>query len=289
MNQRLDLVAFLAFCGECLWEANSETGHNGRYSSLNWEGFMKKIHYLILAAVLLFPTWSAYAANPENRQYGDLNQEGSFWLDRNGQAWDLTRCDLTLTYKLDMSEHLPEGRQPEWTMVGIGSGAWAWMTSGAPTAAESNPQLHDIDDKLHLGSMPNKGDESNYDVLSPQQVVEPPIGAPWSNYGIWFDRDGVSKGQEKLWGMIDGVTYNTGGVYQVKLTFHAISQDLGTLFATVNGVQSGFYTEWRNTKPDYFPVGMSFTGNLSKIKIFASTWGENVKLSDLSASGCPVQ
>ena len=54
--------------------------------------------------------------------------------------------------------------------------------------------------------MPNKGDESNYDVLSPHNLVESPIGVPWNNYGIWFDRDGVSNRQEKLWGMIDGFT-----------------------------------------------------------------------------------
>ena len=247
---------------------------------------MKKILYFLLAAIMFFPLGKSFASNPVTRQYGDLTDEGSVWVDEYYQSWDLTRCDLTISYTLDMSEHIPVGQQPEWTLVGIGSGAWAWMSSGAPGAAISDPKLNDMDDKLHLGSMPNKGDESNYDVLFPHRVVESPIGIPWNNYGIWFDRDGVSKGQEKFWGMIDGATYNTGGVYQVKLIFHAISPELGTLFSTVNGVQSGFYIEWRNTQPDYFPVGMSFTGDLSKIKVFASLWGENVELVDIIASGC---
>jgi len=247
---------------------------------------MKKILYFLLMVVLFFPFEETLASSLVTRQYGDLTDEGSVWVDEFNQVWDLTRCDLTLSYTLDMSKYRPVGQPPEWTLVGIGSGAWAWMSSGAPAAVSTDPQLIDMDDKLHLGSMPNKGDESDYDVLFPHRVVESPIGFPWNNYGIWFDRDGVSKGQEKFWGVIDGATYNTGGVYQVMLTFHAISPELGTLFATVNGVQSGFYIEWRNTQPDYFPVGMSFTGDLSNIKVFASLWGENVELVDIIASGC---
>jgi hypothetical protein len=247
---------------------------------------MKKILYLVLTIFLLVPLETSFASGTVTRQYNDLGEEGSFWLDNSGQAWDLNKCDLALSYTVDMSQHIPDDRQPEWTMVGVGSGAWAWMSSGAPTSATTDPNLLDIDDKLHLGSMPNKSDESNYDVLFPHRVVEAPIGVPWNNYGIWFDRDGISESQEKLWGAIDGATYNTGGIYQVILTYHAISPDKGTVFATVNGVQSGFYNEWRNTQPDYFPVGMSFSGDLSRIKVFASMWGENVELSEIAAKGC---
>ena len=247
---------------------------------------MKKILYLLLSVVLLIPLGRTFASTPVTRQYGELTEEGSVWVDKFGQSWDLTRCDLTLSYTLDMYKHKPVRQQTEWTLVGIGSGAWAWMSSGAPAAANTDPHLKDIDDKLNLGSMPNKGDESNYDVLFPHRKVESPIGFPWHNYGIWFDRDGIGKGQEKLWGAIDGATYNTDGIYQVVLTYHAISPDLGTVFATVNGVQSGFYNEWRNSQPDYYPVGMSFSGDLSRIKVFASLWGENVELTDINASGC---
>lgn len=207
-------------------------------------------------------------------------------MDKIGQAWDLNSCDLTISYTLDMSDHFPDGQLTEWTMVGIGGGAWAWMSSGAPAASSTNPNLKDIDDKLHLGSMPNKGDESNYDVVFPYLIVKSPIGVPWNNYGIWFDRDGYGEGQEKLWGEIDGATYNTGGIYDVILQYHALSPELGAVFASVNGVQSGIYHEWRNTQPDYYPVGISFSGDLSNIKIFASLWGENVKLTEFRAQGC---
>jgi hypothetical protein len=249
---------------------------------------MRKLIYLILLAVLAMTAWSASASGEVDQEYGDLILKGSTWLDENGQAWDLTRCDLSLSYTLDMSRYYPEWKKTEWSMVGIGSGAWAWMTSGAPAAAITYPDRNDIDDKLHLGSIPNKLDETNYDVLFPHRVVNSPIGDPWSNYGIWFDRDGVAKGQSELWGLESGATYNTGGIYEVALKFHAIDSSLGTVFSTVNGVQSGFYDDWENAMPDYFPVGMSFSGDLSHVRIFASLWGDHVELADIQASGCPA-
>jgi hypothetical protein len=160
------------------------------------------------------------------------------------------------------------------------------MTSGAPGASITYPDRHDIDDKLHLGSMPNKFDETGYDVLYPNHIVNDPIGDPRSNYGIWFDRDGVSKGQVEFWGMDYGSTYNTAGIYEVEMVFHAIDSSLGTVFSKINGVQTGFYDDWQNAKPDYFPVGMSFSGDLSRVKVFASIWGENVGVTDIHASGC---
>ena len=247
---------------------------------------MRKLIYFILLLGLTVTAWSAFAAGQINQDYGELIQEGSTWLDNKDQAWDLTRCDLKLSYTLDMSKYYPEWKNTDWSMVGIGSGAWVWMTSGAPAAAITNPDLNDIDDKLHLGSIPNKLDESDYDVLFPHRIVDSPIGDPWSNYGIWFDRDGVSKGQSKFWGLESGKTYNTGGIYKVELRYHAISPNLGTVFSTVNGVQSGFYDVWENTAPDYFPAGMSFSGDLSHVRIFASLWGDNVELADIEASGC---
>jgi hypothetical protein len=231
-------------------------------------------------------TWPAAAPEQIYKKYDEIDLKGSSWLDTNGQAWDLTRCDLNLTYTMDMSAYYPDWKHTEWSMVGIGSGAWAWMTSGAPGASITYPDRHDIDDKLHLGSMPNKFDETGYDVLYPNHIVNDPIGDPRSNYGIWFDRDGVSKGQVEFWGMDYGSTYNTAGIYEVEMVFHAIDSSLGTVFSKINGVQTGFYDDWQNAKPDYFPVGMSFSGDLSRVKVFASIWGENVGVTDIHASGC---
>jgi hypothetical protein len=247
---------------------------------------MRVLIGVIVIIGLLISTWPDEAPEQIKINYDEIVLEGSSWLDKNGHAWDLTRCDLNLSYTLDMSAYYPDWKHTEWSMVGIGSGAWVWMTSGAPSASITNPDRQDIDDKLHLGSMPNKFDETSYDVLFPHNIVSDPIGDPWSNYGIWFDRDGVAEGQREFWGMDYGSTYNTGGVYEVELVFHAIDSSLGTVFSTINGVQTGFYDDWQNAEPDYFPVGMSFSGDLDSVKIFASVWGENVKVTDIKANGC---
>lgn len=248
---------------------------------------MKKIPILIILVLIAVPNNFAAAATRVFRWYGSLDQEGSYWLDGSDQIWDLTKCDLYLSYAVDMSAYTPDWQQTDWTMVGLGSGVWAWMTSGAPLVSESNPGRYDLDDKLHLGGMPSKFDESNYDSLFPDHVGQSIIGDPYINYGIWFDRDGISPHQTNLWGQADGATYNTGGVYNIDLSFHAISPQLGTVFATVNGIQTGFYDQWQNGQPDYFPVGMSFSGDLSRVRVFASLWGQGVNLGGIYAHGCP--
>ena len=158
------------------------------------------------------------------------------------------------------------------------------MASGAPAAAETNPNSQDLDDKLNLGA-PGRYDEWSYDATGPDTLVTPPIGDPWSNYGVWFDRDGVDQWQALMWGMINGKAYNTGGVYDVVITYHAINPTLGTMFATVNDLQTGFYVAWKNAQPDYYPVGKSITGDLTTLQVFASIWGLNVKVYDLTVTG----
>jgi len=161
------------------------------------------------------------------------------------------------------------------------------MSSGAPAAAETNPSSLDIDDKLNLGA-PGRYDESSYDATGPDTLVTPPVGNPWVNYGIWFDRDGVDQWQATYWGSIDGATYNTGGIYRVTVTFHAVSglEGKGTMFATVNGVPTGFYDDgWYNGPPQHYPVGKSFVGDLSYLRVYADIRGENVKVYNLTATG----
>lgn len=247
---------------------------------------MKIPIFFVIIATLAVPVVLAPTSGSTVHEYGDLTQNGSFWLDSVDQVWDITLCDLELSYTVDMSRYIPLKQQTEWTNVGIGSGVWAWMSSGAPKAAQTDPNQYDLDDKLHLGGFPNKMDELSYDALDPQKIIEAPVGDPWANYGIWFDRDGVSSSQSKLWGMLNTFTYNTGGKYRVSLRFHAITDELGTVFATVNGVQTGFYDVWRNGQPDYYPIGESIDGDLTRARVFASVWGENVRLTNIVTSGC---
>lgn len=251
---------------------------------------MRKL--LILAIVTAFisllvvPVLAISA--PMDREYEDITENGMYWLDAVWEEWDLTKCDLVVSYTLDMSGYVPPMNNTAWSGVGVAdaTGARGWMSSGAPAAAETNPDSQDIDDKLNLGSAPANWDESTYDATGPDTIVTPPIGNPWLNFGIWFDRDGVDQWQANNWGMIDGVTYNTGGAYEVEVTFHAVDENLGTMFAKVNGVETGFYDSWKNGPPDYQPVGKSFTGDMQRMRLYASIYGENVTVTDLQASGC---
>jgi hypothetical protein len=247
---------------------------------------MKRRLLLALALVLVLGALPASASGPTTEDYGDVTQEGWYWLDGAQDWWDLTQCDLTVSYTLDMSEYTPPMWATAWSSVGMGDGAWGWMASGAPAAAETNPNNQDLDDKLNLGA-PDRYDEASYDAIDPNTIVPPPIGNPWLNFGVWFDRDGVDPYQAAMWGMIDGVTYNTGGIYDVVVSYHAIDPTSGTMFATVNGVQTGFYDTWRNDAPHHYPVGKSIGGDLTKLLVFASVWGQNVKVYDLTVTGCP--
>jgi len=67
------------------------------------------------------------------------------------------------------------------------------------------------------------------------------------------------------------VAYNTGGIYKVVVTFHAVNSTHGTMFNTVNGIKTGFYAdEWKNAEPEYYPAGKSFEGDLTRLRVFIS-------------------
>jgi len=249
------------------------------------ESAMKRRFLLVLAVVLVLGAMPALASGPVTKNYGNITQNGWLWLDTAGDEWDLTQCDLRLSYTLDMSGYAPPMWQTAWTSVGVGGGSWGWMSSGAPAAAQTNPDSQDLDDKLNLGA-PNRYDESSYDALAPEIIVPPPIGNPWANYGVWFDRDGYDPHQALMWSAVDGGTYNTGGVYNVVVTYHAIDSSQGTMFATVNGIQTGFYDTWKNAQPDYYPVGKSISGDLTHLLVFASVLGQSVKVYNLTVTGC---
>jgi hypothetical protein len=245
----------------------------------------------VVCAILMVSASAVYLAAlgkgevlPQTKYYDDILLNGSYWLDAENEYWDAVIGDLVISYTLDMSGYFPPTQATAWSSVGVGGGAWGWMSSGAPEAEVTNPNSLDLDDKLNLGA-PNRWAEGTYDATDPETLVTPPIGNPQANHGVWFDRDGVDPDQALMWGSVNGVTYNTGGVYDVVLTIHAISDSLGTMFATVNGVETGFYISWKNAAPDYRPVGKSISGDLRGLRVMASIWGENVEVSNLMAVG----
>ncbi len=229
-------------------------------------------------------------ASEISKEYGDFTQGGFFWFK---DSWDLSACDLELSYKVDMSNYIPAQQQTKWLAVGLrsylnplGNG---WMSSGAPMAYETNPNMLDLDDKHNLGRQPQKGswDEREYDALDQNTIVNP--FGNYNNYGIWFDRDGVDPWQVNLWGAVNGSTYNTKGVYNIIINYHAINGGVSTMFSTVNGIATGFYTNgWKNQQPEIYPAGMSFTANMTRLNVWANIPVVEMKVYNLTATGCLV-
>ncbi len=228
--------------------------------------------------------------------YGDLTLQGQYeeYFDH---LWDLTKGDLVISYKIDLTGiEPPSANTALWTSVGVTGGTSGWMTSGAPGLSDTenrDDSTFDPEDKHVLGA-PNREDEPSYDVLivngKPQIVSPLPIKDPSANYGIWFDRDGCDPTQ--VWAAPNGQTYNTQGSYQIQVTYHYDTDlKLGTMFATINSIQTGFYAnDVTNNQPEYYPVGKSISGDLKGLKVFVKlsvpdTSYDTVKVTSLTVTG----
>jgi len=232
-------------------------------------------------------------------------------------VWDLTQGDLTLSYTIDMNGLNQPGNcatydgstlYAEVGLRGEGAGDFnpgpfnvyqghcgGWMTSDDDTWNDKGDGLtescvpkdstQDLDDKHCLSASGGRGDR-DYDVLlSDPDFVGPTRQDPWypgdptkvigaygsfNNVGIWWDRDGVDPWQSTTYA-------NTLGIYHIVITYHAIDDGLGVMFATVNGLPQGFYADpanWDGT-PEYIPAGLSFKGDMKHMQVFAGVWGPN--------------
>ena len=157
---------------------------------------------------------------------------------------------------------------PTWMVEG--SGVWLatdydWTVNTFDPDPVGAPTL-DLDDKLILQKGGGIG-EGAYDLPS----VPPNAGA---NHAVWFDRDGVDQWQAAMWGAIDDVTYNTGGIYDIVITLHAVDSTSGTAFMTINGEAQGFYDpNWHPGPADLMPAGMTFTGDMEHLQVFYGLYG----------------
>lgn len=270
-------------------------------------------------------------ADVETRFYDQVTLDSPWTSTHWDDIWDLTQGDLVLSYVIDMRNLTQPGNystferwQTSYTQVGLrGEGAsdfnpgpwntyqgWCggWMNSDSDTWLDSDGYtekgdpdpdgIQDLDDKHNLQCSGGRG-ERDYDILlsDPDTVLDPPVGS-FSNYGVWFDRDGVDPWQDNNestpgpnpsnvpWTQRDGrKTYNTGGVYNITITYHAIEDDLGVMFATINGdpygeievdpidtpVPQGF-VRLNNGSYQYYPAGLSFKGDMMHMQVFAGLW-----------------
>jgi hypothetical protein len=245
-------------------------------------------------------------ANGTTKHYGDVTLSGGFQSGNFPEEWDLTVCGLVINFTVDLTGMVDDfgGGAHAWSELGVrdttttsnfNPGAWitggkgVWLATDYDwTANTFNPDppgfpTLDIDDKLIL-QRGGGADERYYDLPSA------PLD-PWTNYGIWFDRDDVDPWQATYWGCIDGGTYNTGGTYEVVITLQATSATSGTAYMTVNGVDQGFWvTGWKNAQPEMYPAGMTFTGDMAHMQVFYGLYGygatHTVVFEDITVSGC---
>lgn len=212
--------------------------------------------------------------------YGDVVIDGAgHWFPG---GWDLSSGPITLRYEADLTG-ARNNAAGGWTEIAVGlrnptsgSGArmsgFLWDGDNAATPFPTypdRPNSQDIDDKFNLQRFPNPGvwSELMYDVHCGSNTVAGASFGSHSNYGIWFDRDGVDQWQDDAWGALDGGTYDTGGTYDVEILFRT-SSGKGTACPTfspdlfngnngVYGVPTGFV---RQAGGSYaiFPAGLSW-------------------------------
>jgi hypothetical protein len=235
---------------------------------------------------------------PASIEYGDLTLNVPWWNTSFPETWDLTACDLNVSYGLDMSQ-MATGPIP--IQVGLkepGAGnidpnsQGGWMQANPQKAGSTDPSSLDDDDHFLLVDHGWLSDELKYDV-DPLGNIVPQFGT-YDTAAFWFDRDGVDATQATQWDMSqNGTAYNTGGQYSVAVDYsYSSSDNKGTMFATINGGQQGIYTSgWKNAQPEIFPAGKSFgllSGDFSQLKLFvgAGPVSGQTQITDLTVTGC---
>jgi hypothetical protein len=247
------------------------------------ESTMKRRFLLALAIVLALGAMPAWASGPKD--YGDVTLSGGSQAGHFADWWDLNAGDLVLSFTYDANGLVDDPGGHAWAELGVrspcygdfnptwmteGSGVWLatdydWNANTFDPDPPGSPTL-DLDDKLILQKGGGQG-EGNYDLPS-----SPPN--PWANHAVWFDRDGVDPWQAQMWGAIDGVTYNTGGTYDIVITLHATGDTTGEAYMTINGEPQGFYDPgWHSGPADLMPAGMTFTGDMKHLQVFYGLYG----------------
>jgi hypothetical protein len=261
---------------------------------------MKKLVFAgtVLALCLSVTSLSAQ----DTMDYEDVVLTGGSQNGHFNEWWDLTAGDITISFTYDATGLVDDASAHAWAEIGVRSacsndfnpvgqlnenvGVWLatdydWTPNTFEPDPTGSPSL-DTDDKMILQKRGGQG-EGSYDLPS-----TPPN--PWANHAVWFDRDSVDQWQALMWGAIDGVTYNTGGTYEVVIKLQAMTDTTGEAYMTINGEPQGFYDpNWHSGPADLMPAGMTFTGDMTHLKVFYGLYGygaiHNVAFNDISVEG----
>jgi len=77
--------------------------------------------------------------------------------------------------------------------------------------------------------------------------------------GSWQDDDPNSSQEEVLCrGSVDGGTYNTLGIYEIAITYHAVDA-VTARCRHYNGIRRALDQQLRDSRTGYVPAGLSFT------------------------------
>ena len=263
---------------------------------------MKRKTFNILFALVLVLSLSlvtavpAAAATPTTSNYGDISLSGGFQSGHFLQVWDLTACDLVISFTYDANGLVDEfgGGAHAWAELGVrevgygdfnptwqveGAGVWLatdydWTANTFDPDPEGSPTL-DLDDKLILQKAGGHG-EGDYNLPS-----TPPN--PGANHRVWWDRDGVDPWQ-------NDETANTGGIYDIEIYLHATSATTGEAHMTINGLAQGFETDGNWNTIELTPAGMTFTGDMTAMQVFYGLSGygatHSIAFNNITVDGC---
>jgi hypothetical protein len=241
------------------------------------------------------------AASPVSMSYGDVTLTGGSQAGHFPHAWDLGKCDMTLSATADLTGLVDDAGAHAWSELGIravgygdfnptrmeeGAGVWLatdydWTANTFDPDPVGAPTL-DLDDKLILQKGGGMGEGAYNLPSSPSN--------PWANHRVWFDRDGVDQWQAQNPLALDGGTYNTGGTYEIVLSLSASDGTSGEAFMSINGLDQGFETDNDWTTMELTPAGMTFTGDMTQQQVFYGIYGygatHGVSFESITVEGC---
>jgi len=264
---------------------------------------MKRFSLAIALALVLAAALPAGVLADASLFYNDVDLAGGFATGHFPEIWDLTACDMTITFELDLNGIVDDAGAHAWAEFGVravgygdfnptsmaeGAGVWLatdydWTANTFDPDPDGAPAL-DMDDKLILQKGGGMG-EGAYNLPS-----TPSPSTSGSNHRIWFDRDGVDQWQDDNPLAVNGGTYNTGGTYDIVLSLSATGDTSGTAYMTVNGLDQGFETDGNWNTMELTPAGMTFTGDMTQMQVFYGLYGYGathaVHFRDITVTGC---